>query len=138
MHGHRSVTSLRVCIAEDDGDSREVLRQMLVALGHHVVCNVDNGQELLNQASSQDVDVVIVDLEMPLVDGLEAAEEIWNGKRTPVILVTGHSDVSNIVLENEPVVMYLTKPVGLERLQAALEAAVGNSAATGSSGRRRF
>jgi two-component system, response regulator PdtaR len=116
---------LRICIAEDDDDVRRALKTMITCLGHEVVFEAENGQGVLKAAAEHEFDLVIVDLEMPVMDGLAAAEEIAHLKDVPVILLSGHADILSVVEENEPIALRLLKPVTLERLRAAIEQVFG-------------
>ena len=60
---------------------------------------------------------------MPVMDGLAAAQHLAE-KGIPVILVSGHADAEEIVLEYEPVVCTVLKPASLESLQSAIEQAL--------------
>jgi response regulator NasT len=115
--------SVRIAVAEDEPDIRKTFVRLLELMGHEVVFAVSNGAELLEQELDDRVDLVFVDLDMPVMDGLAAAEEVER-KGIPVILVSGHPDSENVVLENEPVVTRITKPATLEMVQRAIEQAV--------------
>jgi len=114
---------LRIALAEDEADLRKAFIGLLELLGHQVVCAAANGKELLETCFTQEVDVAMVDLDMPVVDGLAAAEEI-SAKGIPVILVSGHPDVKEIVLEHEPVVTRIVKPATLESFRRAIAEAL--------------
>lgn len=114
---------LRIALAEDDADYRKALTALLVALGHEVACQASNGKELLNECSREPVDLAIADLDMPVVDGLEAAEAL-SQRGVPVILLSGHPDVHRVNLDQEPVAARLLKPVSLARLQDAIAKAL--------------
>jgi len=114
---------VRIALADDVPGIRKTMVRMLEYLGHTVVCAVSNGAELLDQCSGQQVDVVLTDLDMPIMDGLAAAQEL-SEKGIPVILVSGHPDSEEIVLDHEPVVMCVAKPASLESLQNAIELAL--------------
>src|SRR5256885_5936242 len=92
---------LRICVAEDDDDLRRVLKEMLKALGHRVVCDVENGAELLKIIDTHELDLALVVLDMPVLDGLEAAEVMAKTSRVPVILLSGHPDLKHLVLDKE-------------------------------------
>jgi response regulator NasT len=115
--------SVRIAVAEDEPDIRKTFVRLLEVLGHRVVYSVGNGAELLDQSLDDQVDVVIVDLDMPVMDGLAAAEEVER-KGIPVILVSGHPDSERVVLDHEPVVARITKPASIESLQSAIRQAV--------------
>jgi len=119
----QSTVQVRIALAEDEEDLRHVFVQLLELLGHQVVCAAADGAELLRACSGQEVDVAIVDLDMPVMDGLTAAEEI-SEKGIPVVLVSGHPDVREVVLEHEPVVTRIVKPATLESFRAAIAQAL--------------
>ena len=100
------------------------MRRLVESLGHSVACTAENGAKVVEHASSGQIDLAIVDLEMPVLDGLAAAEELWTTRHIPVVLVSGHSDFSQIVREQEPVATYLAKPVFLESLKRAIDQAL--------------
>src|SRR5689334_22631768 len=115
--------SMRICLAEDQSDARMVLKAMLTKLGHQVVADVANGAELLHVAEANELDLVILDLDMPVMDGLAAADEIHARRPVPIILLSGHPDAHHIVVENEPITTCLLKPVSLESLATAIREA---------------
>jgi response regulator NasT len=114
---------VRIALAEDEPDIRKMFVRLLERLGHEVIFAVSNGAELLDQTLDDRVDVVIVDLDMPVMDGLAAAEEVER-KGIPVILVSGHPDSESVVLEEEPVVTRISKPAGVDDIQRAIEQAM--------------
>jgi DNA-binding NtrC family response regulator len=127
MTGQETATPVRIAIAEDDGDLRKAFVGMLELLGNQVVCAAADGAELLQCCHRDQVDLAVVDLDMPVVDGLQAAEEIAE-RGIPVVLVSGHPDVEEIVLEHEPVVTRIFKPATLESFRKAIaEALAGKS-----------
>jgi CheY-like chemotaxis protein len=67
--------------------------------------------------------LAFVDLHMPVMDGLEAAE-LLSEQSIPVVLVSGHPDAREIVLENEPLVALISKPALLDEIQAAIDLAI--------------
>jgi CheY-like chemotaxis protein len=128
MNSASSNGSIRVCLAEDHTDARMVLKAMLTRLGHQVVADVSNGAELLQVAEANELDLVIMDLDMPVMDGLAAADEIHARRPVPIILLSGHPDVQHIVVENEPITSCLKKPVTIESLDKAIRAATSPGA----------
>src|SRR5262245_58430636 len=112
--------SLRVAIADDERDTREYLQELLTRLGHQVVA-AETGKQLLEQCRLLGPDLVITDIKMPDMDGIEAAEAVSSHKETPVILVSGHLDAGLLRrAEADHIMSYLIKPVS----QADVEAAV--------------
>lgn len=118
-------TPIRIAVAEDEPDIRKTFVRLLECLGHKVVCAVANGEELIDQCFQQEVDIVFVDLDMPVVDGLAAAEAV-SEKGIPVILVSGHPDAGSVVVEQEPVVARITKPATIEDLKQAIAQALAS------------
>ena len=116
--------SLSVTIADDEPTVRETLEHMLTALGHAVVGSAANGQELLDQCQRKLPELAIIDLEMPVLDGLAAAEDLRAISPVPIILLSGHPDFKQVVRQHEPIEVYLSKPVTLGSLQRAIEQAV--------------
>jgi len=116
---------IRIAVAEDEPDVRLTFVRLLELLGYNVVCSVGNGEELIEQCVQLEVDLAFVDLDMPVIDGLAAAE-IISEKGIPVILVSGHPDARQVVLEQEPVVARITKPAKTEELQRAIQTALSS------------
>jgi CheY-like chemotaxis protein len=116
---------VRIAVAEDEPDVRKTFVRLLECLGHKVVCAVANGEELLDQCFEEEVDVVFVDLDMPVIDGLAAAEAV-SERGIPVILVSGHPDARQVVVEQEPVVARIVKPATVEDLQRAIQQALAS------------
>ena len=114
---------LNVAIADDDPAVRRTFELLIRAIGHTVTCTAADGEELVHKCMEVKVDLAFVDLHMPVMDGLEAAE-ILAAKSIQVVLVSGHSDASEIVLENEPLVTLIRKPASLEDLKAAIDLAI--------------
>ncbi len=121
----QQIISVRIAVAEDEPDIRKTFVRLLECLGHQVVCSAANGEELIDQCLKTEVDVAFVDLDMPVVDGLAAAEVVAE-KGIPVILVSGHPDAKNVVVENEPVVARIVKPATVETLQRAIQVALAS------------
>lgn len=116
---------VRIALAEDEPDLRLAVSKLLERLGHQVVSAVGNGAELLDACAEHEVDLVVADLDMPVMDGLTAAEELTE-RGIPVVIVSGHPDARELVLENEPVVTRILKPATLESLQGAIDEALAS------------
>ncbi len=115
--------SVRIAVAEDEPASRGILVRLLDALGHQVVHAVADGAELVDICCIEDVDLVVVDLDMPIMDGLATAE-IFSQKGVPVVLISGHPDAQELVLEHEPVAACIRKPASLQTLRTAIAQAL--------------
>lgn len=116
---------LRVAVADDDPDVREVLAKMLIALGHGVACQAATGHELVKQCMTFDVDLVVTDIQMPDMDGLDAAGLIYRNSATPVIVLSGHCDRTLIAgAEENHVLAYLLKPITQLQLEPTIAVAM--------------
>mgnify|MGYP001167374737 CR=1 FL=1 len=115
--------SLRIAVADDDPHVCSSFARLLKLLGHEVCCVACNGEELLEKCAETEVDVAFVDLEMPVMDGLAAAEFLA-ARGIPVVLVSGHPDAEEIVVELEPLVSRILKPASPEQVQQAIAAAI--------------
>jgi response regulator NasT len=114
--------TLRVAIADDDGETRRTLSAMLASLGHQVVFAGATGRELVRHCLEQAPDLVLTDIDMPDMDGLDAAMVIHERSPAPIILLTGFCTPDLIErAEQNHVLGYLIKPT----TQAQLEAAIG-------------
>lgn len=122
MAGHEG-DAVRIALADDEPDLRKSMALLLTLLGHHVVYSAANGAELLEACSTHTVDLVILDLDMPVMDGLTAAEELVE-RGIPAVLVSGHPDVQEVVLEHEPVVTRVMKPATIDNLRDAIRIAL--------------
>src|ERR1041384_4699956 len=125
--GENRLPPVRIAVAEDEPDVRKTFIRLLEHLGHVVVCSAANGEELIDQCAHADVDLAFVDLDMPVVDGLAAAEVV-SERGIPVILVSGHPDARQVVVEQEPVVARITKPASIEALRNAIQKALASRA----------
>lgn len=115
----RRANSVRIALADDEPDLRVAMSRLLQLLGHDVVYCASNGAELLAACVEHEVELVIVDLDMPVMDGLTAAEELAE-RGIPAVLVSGHPDVEEVVLEHEPLVTRIMKPATLDALREAI------------------
>jgi len=67
---------VKIAVAEDEPDIRKTFVWLLERLGHEVVCAAENGEELLDKCKLGKVDLVFVDLDMPVMDGYMALDAI--------------------------------------------------------------
>src|SRR4051794_5040351 len=103
---------LRIAIADDERDIREYLQEIFPRLGHEVVAVAETGVQLVTLCRATHPDLVIADVKMPDMDGLEAAQVINRDRPVPVILVSAYSEDATLGrLRAEPVMAYLIKPV---------------------------
>jgi AmiR/NasT family two-component response regulator len=104
--------ALRIAIADDEPDMRDYFQQVLPRLGHTVVAAAGSGRELVELCRSKNPDLVITDIKMPEMDGIDAAVQIYKDRPIPVILVSAHQDASLIErAEMDHIMAYLVKPI---------------------------
>jgi two-component system, response regulator PdtaR len=118
----------RVLIADDEKPVAAGLQGQLETLGYDVVAVVNDGHNAVEVCRRQLPDVVLMDIEMPGLDGLSAARQIVLDPGTPVVILTahGHANLIDQAVE-DGVVYYLLKPVTSPSLHAALQMAVARS-----------
>lgn len=116
---------MRVIIADDESVIRMDLREMLTNLGYLVVGEVGDGRSAVNLARELKPDVVIMDIKMPDMDGIEAAKVLTEEEISPVLLLTAYSQRELIERAKEAgVVGYVVKPFRESDLAPAIELAV--------------
>lgn len=116
---------LRILLADDEALIRLDLREMLIEAGHEIVGEAANGQEAVQLAQELHPDIVIMDVKMPVMDGLTAAQQITEAEIAPVLLLTAYSQQDIVARATEAgVIAYLVKPVREQQLFPAIEVAV--------------
>ena len=118
----------KVLIADDEKPVAAGLQGQLESLGYDVVAVVNDGQHAIEVCRRALPDVVLMDIEMPGLDGLSAARQIVRDPGTPVIILTahGHPNLIDQAVE-DGVLYYLLKPVTSPSLHAALQVAVARA-----------
>ena len=120
------VERTRVIIADDESLIRMDLREMLTNLGYLVVGEVGDGRSAVNLARELRPDIVVMDIKMPDMDGIEAAKILTEEQIAPVILLTAFSQQDLVERAKEAgVVGYLVKPFKEPDLTPAIEVALG-------------
>lgn len=119
----------RVIVADDESLVRADLREALTELGYLVVGEVGDGQSAVSMARELDPDVVVMDIKMPGMDGIEAARVLTQERIAPVVLLTAYSQKDLIERAKEAgVVGYLVKPFRETDLAPAVELALARFA----------
>lgn len=114
--------SMRVLVAEDEALIRLDLVEMLTEAGYEVVAQASNGIEAIELVEIHKPDLTIMDINMPVMDGLTAAEKIVN--ITPVLMLTAFSQIDLVTKASEIGVMgYVVKPFTINDLIPAMEVA---------------
>jgi AmiR/NasT family two-component response regulator len=115
---------LKILVADDESIIRLGLRTMLTALGHEALLAA-NGRDALQLVRTARPDLALLDVQMPLTDGLEAAKVIARTRPMPIILLTAYSQDDLLQRAAElPIQGYLVKPVNERDLAAAIQVAV--------------
>jgi len=118
----------RVLLAEDEPINRFAIRRMLERLGHEAHC-VENGLEVLDVVRGARFDLIIMDIQMPVMDGLEAARRLREDdderlRTMPIVAVTAYAmkgDRERILAAGMD--GYLSKPVDMEELRGIIQRA---------------
>lgn len=122
-----SESGLRILVAEDNRINRVLVTRLLQKQGHSVTL-VCNGREAVQKSGEQEFDVVLMDIQMPEMDGLQATaaireRELSNGKRLPILAVTAHAMAGyRESCLSAGMDGYLSKPIRTEELFEALSA----------------
>ena len=119
-----SSETIRVLIAEDEALIRLDLKEMLEEEGYSVVAEVGDGQAAVEQAQQLRPDLVVLDVQMPILDGISAAEQIAAARIAPVIVLTAFSQRELVERARDAGAMaYLVKPFSKNDLVPAIEVA---------------
>jgi two-component system response regulator AlgR len=115
---------MNVLIVDDEQLARQRLRHMLSGMDEHkVIGEAETGEQALKQTQLTNPDIVLLDIRMPGMDGLEAATYLNRMENPPaIIFTTAYSDHALSAFESHAV-DYLLKPIKQDLLQKALEAA---------------
>ncbi len=115
----------RVVIADDESIIRMDLKEMLNGLGYLVVGEAGDGRQAINLARELKPDLVIMDIKMPEMDGIQAARVLTEEKIAPVLLLTAYSQQELVSGAREAgVVGYIVKPFRQDELMPAIEVAL--------------
>jgi response regulator NasT len=116
---------LRILIADDEPLIRLDLKNMLESLGYEVIAEAGDGVSAVEAARTLKPDVAILDIKMPGMDGIDAANILNSEKIAPVVLLTAYSDMDLINRAKEAgVFAYLVKPFRESDLRPAIEVAI--------------
>lgn len=121
----QSLCQKKILIAEDNPLNMLVITRMLAALGH-VFDTVDNGLDCLERVRKENYGLILTDISMPGMDGLQVAKEIRTGldggREIPIIAVTANADVADYErFEEAGISEVLPKPFGKADLQGCTD-----------------
>ncbi|MBD2760224.1 response regulator [Yimella sp. cx-573] len=118
-------TPLRIVVAEDEAIIRLDLVEMLREAGHEVVGEASTGRKAVELAGQVRPDLVVMDVKMPELDGISAAQEIAADGVAPVMMLTAFSDKDLVERATDAGVMaYVLKPFSADDLRPAITIAV--------------
>jgi len=117
--------TLSVLIADDETTVLDALTTVLTRLGYHVAGTARDGAEAVELVRSTPADFLVLDISMPVMDGIEAARVIVAEKPLPIIISTAVTDDVTIEAARQiPVQAFLTKPFRKEQLRASIAIAL--------------
>lgn len=114
---------MQVLIVEDDRVLSLMLTKMVERMGHAVTASVPTGEEAVEKARSNPVDLILMDIMLEgKIDGIQAMQQInENGHKHPVIYITGNSDKSTRNrAKSTNYIAYLVKPINYDRLKETI------------------
>jgi DNA-binding LytR/AlgR family response regulator len=115
---------LRTLIVDDEPIARKILREELGSFdGVQIIGEADNGVSALEKISADQPDLVLLDLQMPQMGGLEVVRNLKRGTHMPVIVIVTAYDKYAVQAFEAGAIDYLLKPVGVDRLAEAVERA---------------
>ncbi|SMP69530.1 Response regulator receiver domain-containing protein [Neorhodopirellula lusitana] len=114
---------LRLVIADDEDDIRQGLSRLLDKLGYEVVADASNGRELVELCRKLVPDLVLTDIRMPFMSGIQAANELSKTHAIPFIVMSSFERPNDEELDCKSVADYLVKPVRVPDLQLAISRA---------------
>jgi AmiR/NasT family two-component response regulator len=115
---------LRVVVAEDEALIRLDLAEMLTELGYEVVGQASDGEQAVELVKEHRPDFVIMDVKMPVLDGISAAEQIGKDRIAPVVMLTAFSQKELVERARDAGVMaYIVKPFTQADLAPAVDIA---------------
>lgn len=123
MNQQASIKKIRILVAEDETIIRLDLVEMLTEAGYEVIAQAENGAVAIELAKQHKPDLAILDVKMPELDGITAAEEIIS--ISPVLMLTAFSQRELIERARDAGVMaYVVKPFSINDLVPAIEIAI--------------
>ncbi len=114
---------MKIVVVDDELLARRRLASLIEELGppYQLVAEAANGQQALEQCQRHNADLVLMDIRMPGMDGLEAARRLAGGEHPPAVIFTTAYEEHALEAFDSAAQDYLLKPVRRERLQAALQ-----------------
>jgi response regulator NasT len=115
----------RALVVDDEPLLRRQLAEIVAGYGFDEILEAENGEQAVEIATHQEVLLVVMDVGMPVMDGVTAAEKIGKAKPLPIVLVTANTEADTIERARHAGVMnYVVKPVRSEQLFIAVDLAI--------------
>ncbi len=112
---------LRIAVADSEADIRRFLCRALIHEGHRIVVAAETGRQLIDECREEQPDLVITEISIPDVDGLQAIHEICAEKAVPAIIVSAKSGDDFLIRASEELVFaFLIKPIKMDDLRPAV------------------
>ena len=128
----------KILVVDDDPQIRRVMKATLVGHGYEVI-EARTGEEALEKLSGEMPNLVLLDMNMPGIGGLETCRALRQGSDIPVIILTvRNSEKDKVAALDAGADDYVTKPFGIEELLARIRAALRRSPSSPESGPRGF
>jgi two-component system, response regulator PdtaR len=121
----RAVDPLRIIVADDESIIRLDLKETLQKMGHQIIGEAGDGRRAVELARQLRPDLVVLDIKMPEMDGIDAAKLIADEKIAPVLLVTAYSQIDLVNRARDAGVFgYVVKPFQESDLLPAIQIAI--------------
>jgi AmiR/NasT family two-component response regulator len=117
--------SISIVVAEDERVMQKYLEETLTLLGYQVLCLVETGRDLIDRCRALRPNLVITDIRLPDMNGLDAAAEIYSIEPVPIIVISAFHDPELIErAERNHVLAYLVKPIKQQDLEPTIAIAL--------------
>lgn len=118
---------MKILVVDDEAGIRSVIREYLESENYDVI-ESSNGEEAINAALDNNIDLIIMDIMMPVLDGFSAAKEILKDKKIPVIMLSARSEEYDKLLGFDlGIDDYITKPFSPKEMVARVKAVLKRS-----------
>ena len=118
-------TTLRIAVADDEPRMRDYYQDTLSLMGHRIAYAARTGRELVDHCRTTPPDLIITDIRMPDMDGIDALAEITRDRPIPIILVSAYHDAELFDrIKDRFVLAYLVKPIKQADLETAITIAL--------------
>ncbi len=117
--------TLNIAVADDEPRMRDYYGEALTRMGHRVAFTAANGRELIDGCKTTRPDLIVTDIKMPEIDGIDAAVEIGKADTIPIILVSAYHDEELLCRAKAGQIFgFLVKPIKQDDLKAAIAIAM--------------